>query len=93
MSNETITDLRQHLFAALRGVTDKAEPMDIDRARAVAEIGKVIIDSAKVEVDFLRITGSKGSGFIPDADPALPSGTKVIAQGQGVTVRRHTLRG
>ena len=49
MSNETIADLRSSLFETLRGLTDKADPMDIDRARAVSEIAQTIINTAKVE--------------------------------------------
>ena len=45
-----IQDLRDHLFATLEALQDKDEPMDIDRARAVADVAKVIVDSAKVEV-------------------------------------------
>ncbi|MGT2472001.1 hypothetical protein [Paraburkholderia terrae] len=37
-----------------------------DTGRA-ADVGQVIINSAKVEVDFMRVAGGKGSGFIPVA--------------------------
>ena len=54
--------------------------MDIERAKAVAEVAQVVVNSAKVEVDFLRITGGKGSGFItekqitgPDSTPRVPN--------------------
>ena len=42
--------------------------MEIDRARAIADVAKVLIDSAKVEVDFLRITEGVGTGFIPESN-------------------------
>lgn len=93
MSNETIADLRSHLFAALRGLTDKEAPMDIERARAVSDVAQTIINSAKVEVEHMKIAGGKGSGFIPEVVPALPSaGADVVEQRTGVTVRRHVLR-
>jgi DNA-directed RNA polymerase subunit K/omega len=42
--------------------------MDIDRARAIADVAKVIVDSAKVEVDFVKATGNDmASGFLPIA--------------------------
>ena len=73
MSNETIADVRSELFATLRGLTDKTNPMDIDRARAVAEVAQTIINSAKVEVEHMKIAGGKGTGFIPEVKPlALP---------------------
>jgi hypothetical protein len=70
-----IEDLRSIMFDTLRDLRDKEKPMDIERAKAVAEVAKVIVDSAKVEVDHMKITGGDGSGFIPDAGkkPALPA--------------------
>lgn len=53
-----IEDLRNHLFATLEALQDKDNPMDIDRARAVAEVAGVIVDSAKVEVDYVKLTGA-----------------------------------
>lgn len=75
-----IEDLRNHLFAALEGLGDADNPMDIERAKAIADVGQTIINSAKVEVDFIKATGQQsGTGFIPDhtAD-ALPQGVARI---------------
>ena len=95
----TITELRTELFAALRGLSDKSKPMDIERAKAIADVAQTIINSAKVEVDFVRIAGGKGSGFIPSA-PSVPGGPAIddggstlIEQRQGVRVTQHKLRG
>lgn len=62
-----IEDLRNHLFATLEALQDEENPMDLDRAKAVAEVSQTIINSAKVEVEFIKATGeaSQGSGFIP----------------------------
>ena len=59
-----IEDLRNHLFVTIESLLDKDEPMDIERAKAVAEVAQVIVNSAKVEVDFIAKTGAVGSGFI-----------------------------
>ena len=41
--------------------------MDITRAKAIADVAKVIVESAKVEVDYINATnGLSGTGFIPD---------------------------
>jgi hypothetical protein len=94
MSNETISDLRSHLFGALRGLSDKQNPLDIERAKAIAEVAQVVVNSAKVEVEHMKLAGGKGSGFIPEVGvPSLPDGATVIAQKPGVTVTRHTLKG
>jgi hypothetical protein len=66
-----IEDLRNHLFEALEALKDKENPMEIARAKAIADVATVIVNSAKVEVDFIKATGSDGSGFIPT--PALPN--------------------
>ena len=65
-----IEDLRNHLFATLEALQDEDQPMDIERAKAIAEVAKVVVESAKTEVKYLAMTGAtKGTGFIPE-DPA-----------------------
>lgn len=64
MAKNKISDLRDHLFATLEALRDEEKPMDIERAKAVADVARVIVDSAKVEVAFIDATGESGSGFI-----------------------------
>lgn len=65
-------DLRNHLFATLEGLTDKEEPMELDRAKAVSEVAQTLINSAKVEVDLIKVTGrAQDSGFITSEKPEL----------------------
>jgi len=45
--------------------------MDIQRAKAIAEVAQVIVDSAKAENEFIKLTSAPGSTFIPPMDPAL----------------------
>ena len=68
-----IEDLRNHLFATIEALLDEDKPMDIDRAKAVADVAQVMINSAKVEVEFMKTTGGTGSGFIENTGcrPAL----------------------
>lgn len=63
-----IDDLRNHLFATLEALRDKEKPMELDRAKAIADVAQVIINSAKVEVDYIEATGAKGTGFVPLTD-------------------------
>jgi hypothetical protein len=61
-----IDDLCNHLFETLEALKDPETPMDLDRARTVATVAKVIVDSAKVEVDFLKVTGAvRSTNFLP----------------------------
>ena len=71
-----IEDLRNHLFATIEALLDEDDPLDIDRAKAVSNAAQTIINSAKVEVDFLKVTGGiEGSGFIPyEPRKPLPAG-------------------
>lgn len=85
-----INELRDHLFATLRGLRDKDAPMDLDRARAISQVAGTIIDSARVEVEFAKVTGQQTtSGFLPtptpgEGDPLPP----------GITgIRRHRIKG
>lgn len=81
MSN-SIADLRQHLFETLAALKDDKKPMDLDRAKAIADVAQVVINSAKVEVDFMRMRGdgSKGTGFIPEEKevPGLPGQPRLV---------------
>lgn len=74
MSNDkdNINSLRSILFDTMRGIKDGS--IDVEKAKTISDIGQVIINSAKVEVDAMRATGSEGSGFIPAAlpDPKKP---------------------
>jgi hypothetical protein len=66
MARNKIQDLRNHLFETLEALKDEDNPMDIDRAKAIASVSQAIINSAKIEIDYIRITGNEGSTeFIP----------------------------
>lgn len=77
-------DLRNHLFETLESLKDEEKPMDLDRAKAIADVAKVLVDSAKVEVSFLKVTGAlRSTNFLPVGDeddasvPKLPPGRRV----------------
>jgi len=63
MARNKITDLRDHLFEVLERLKDGE--IEIETAQTMAEVSQVIINSAKIEVDFIKATGSNtDSGFI-----------------------------
>ena len=67
-----IEDLRIHLFATIEALSDQEEPMDLDRAKAISEVAQTIINSAKVEVEFLKVTDrERDSGFLSNERPQL----------------------
>ena len=77
MNGDNLTTLRALLFETLRSVKDGS--LDIERARGVNEIAKTLVDTAKVEVDFVRATDGTQSPFIAGSEPApaLPDRTVV----------------
>lgn len=54
MAKNKMADLNDHLFAALEGLSDTENPMDLERARAIATVAQTIINGAKVQVDAAR---------------------------------------
>jgi hypothetical protein len=52
-------DLRNHLFATLEALRDEENPMELDRAKTIANVADKLIASAKVEVDFIEATGER----------------------------------
>lgn len=59
----TITDMREHLMETLAALRNRENPMDVERARAVAQVAGVLVDSAKVEVDYIKATGASGDSL------------------------------
>lgn len=80
MSTHTIEDLRRRLFETIDGV--KAGTVSVDQAKTISELSQVIVNTAKVEVDYLRATDGGESEFISTAIGAknLPSGITGIVQ-------------
>lgn len=70
-----MTDLRNHLFVALEQLADPDSKVDLERIKATAEIGKVLVETAKVEVMFIRQVDPqavKSSAFLEhDGRPAI----------------------
>ena len=56
--------MRQSLLDTLADLRNREQPMDIERAKAVALVAGVLVDTAKVENEYLKITGQDSSGFL-----------------------------
>jgi hypothetical protein len=69
---KTIEDLRAMLFETIAAVKDGS--MSVDKAKMISDLSQVMVNSAKVEVDFVKATGNKaGSNFL-DKPSQLPRG-------------------
>lgn len=65
-NGNSITDLREHLFDALKLL--KAGKLEVGAAKAIAQIGGVVIETAKVELKAMEQTGRRtGTGFLEQA--------------------------
>lgn len=83
MTTHTITDLHAHLFETLAGLRDGT--ITAEQAATISQVAQTIINTAKVEVDYLRVTGQQhGSGFLPapnaDETRDLPGGVVRVVQ-------------
>lgn len=56
MAKNKISDLRDHLFATIEGLQDPESNMTVEKAKAVADVAQVIINTAKLEIDFVKAT-------------------------------------
>jgi hypothetical protein len=77
-SQRTIEDLRDILFDTIEGV--KSGSVSIEKAQTISDLSQVMVNSAKVEVDFAKATGNKaGSGFL-EKPSQLPPGITGVHQ-------------
>lgn len=57
MARNKITDLRNHLFEVIEMLKDEeANSMTIEKAETIAQVAQVIINTGKLETDYIRAT-------------------------------------
>ena len=94
MNNPHINQVRQSLLDTLADLRNRETPMDIDRAKAVASVASVLVDTARVENDYLKITGNDRSGFMEPAVDSMQRITTVASPLPTVgSITRHRLQG
>jgi len=71
MAKNKIQDLRNHLFETIEKLNsdENDNNMTVEKAKAIADCGQVILNTAKLELDFIKMVNStdatiKSSGFI-----------------------------
>ena len=69
----TSETLRERLGETLDALLDKKNPMDLERAKAVAGVAQTMINVAKVEIDFMKVNGGEGTGFIVEKSSPSPA--------------------
>jgi len=66
MAKNKIQDLRDHLFETIELLKDNdpKTSISIEKAKAIADVAQCIINSAKLEIDFIRVI-DHADGFYP----------------------------
>lgn len=94
-----INKLYSVLFDTLQDLRDPEKKIDTTRVKLINETAKNIVDAAKTEVDCMRVTGTRGSGFMPTraGAPALvsppPAAQGVAGQLMAANVTTHRMEG
>lgn len=86
-----ISTVRQHLLDTLADLRNRENPMDIDRARAVADVATVLVNTAKVEVEYLKATNQTSTPFL-EVPPDAPYASEGLPNGIS-SITRHRLAG
>lgn len=69
------------LFETMERLLDDDDPkMDLERAETISKVAQTVINSAKVEVDFIKHTGAGGSSFLQGGDGNRPQLAAVPAK-------------
>lgn len=85
--SKNVTDLRAILFDAIEAV--KTGAIDLDKARTINDLSRTIVDSARAENDYAKITGGNGGEFLADNSANMLPG-KSVKERTANGVRRVT---
>ncbi len=61
MSN--ISQVREELLATLADLRNREKPMEPERGNTIAKVAGVLVDSARVEVEYLKAINGRSSEF------------------------------
>lgn len=83
----TLDDLRAALFATLRGLRDKDDPMPMEQATATVHVAQALIATGRLEIEYLKLStpdveGHKSAFLASLVDPMAPKSTPQITQRQ-----------
>ena len=87
MAKNKLKDLRDHLFETIEELKDKENPMDVERSKAISGVAQTIINSAKIELQFLELTGQESQsdflGPLQSEPQALPAASSIRTRANG----------
>lgn len=88
---DTVRALMIEQLRALRAATPENLQAELQRAKGMSEVTQTLVNSAKVEVEYLQATEQEGSTFL-----GLPPGGKTTLPGPGngiTSITRHRMEG
>jgi hypothetical protein len=100
-----VSTVRKHLLDQMKALRGASSPEEIERelgrSKGVSELAQAVVNVAKVQVDYLKVTGQGSTPFLDASTaPRLPnaSGThdvqRLPAPGNGITsITQHRLKG
>jgi hypothetical protein len=86
-----INTLRAHLFSEISALREGQKGATVERAKAVSEIAQTIINTAKVELEFMRQTERKTTDFIPLKGSARQISSGTVESNPAAGITRHTM--
>jgi hypothetical protein len=105
-----ISTVRRHLLDQMRALRAASSPeemeREISRSKGISDLAQAVVNTAKVEVEYLKATGQASTPFleVPPDQPYLPGAGQQAGKGQhdverlpspgnGInSVTRHTLK-
>jgi hypothetical protein len=66
MPKNKISDLRNLMMETIERLMDPDDPMDAKKAVAISQLGNVIVNSAKTELQAARLFGNQNPSFFQD---------------------------
>jgi hypothetical protein len=67
-----ISDLRNHLFETIELLKDPDHPMEVQRAKAIYETAQTIIETGKLELQFIDLVGNRENSQFFDQPKLVP---------------------
>lgn len=58
MAKNKLSDLRDHLFETIEMLKDPESGMTVEKAKAISGTAQTILNSAKLEIEFIELTAS-----------------------------------
>ena len=83
MSTKTIADVRDHLFKLLDELSNQEKTPDYERMRASCDVAQVMVNTVRLQVDYLKVV--HGDGEVPFLDE--PPSENLGSSGTAATAR------